>query len=265
MTLPASEQKTMSGGPRNGAPVQRGVIEAERQRIKAVYEQRDAEIDADRYAPWNPDVILARQERVALATEMLHAAGAFPRVGQQCLEVGCGRLGWLGELLAWGLREGDLSAIDLRSERIRQAREALPAADLRVGDATMLPWDDDAFSLVVCSTLFTSILSQEVREAVAKEIERVLQPGGVLLWYDFAVNNPANRQVQKVGRRELRRLFPSFPGTIRSLTLAPPIARRLAPYSGWGCRLAAALPCLRTHLMAVLQKPAEACPAAEAT
>lgn len=185
---------------------------------------------------------------------MLHRAGTFPRSGAQCLEVGFGSLGWLGDLIGWGLRETDLHGIELDAVRAAKACEALPGADLRVGDATELTWDDDSFHLVVASTVFTSILDARVRKLVAKEITRVLAPGGALLWYDFAVNNPRNPHVRKVDRKELKDLFPQLEGEIRSITLAPPLARFVAPKSWVLATILEAIPFLRTHLIAVLVK-----------
>ncbi len=89
---------------------------------------------------------------------------------------------------------------------------------------------------------------------MAREITRVLTPGGALLWYDFAVNNPRNPNVRKVGREELRALFPELRGRIRSATLAPPLTRMVAPRSWVAATLLEALPPLHTHLLAVLVK-----------
>jgi len=107
-------------------------------------------------------------------------------------------------LVCWGLREVDLHGIELDPARAGLTREILPGADLRVGDAVETPLADASFRLVIASTVFTSILDGAVRQVVAAEITRVIAPGGALLWYDFAVNNPRNPNVRKVGRRELR-------------------------------------------------------------
>jgi hypothetical protein len=107
---------------------------------------------------------------------------------------------------------------------------------------------------LIASTLFTSILDPEVRRRVAGEIVRVLAPGGALLWYDFAVNNPANPNVRRVTRRELARLFPSLSGPIRSVTLLPILARAVAPRCWTIATLLEAIPFLRTHLVAVLRR-----------
>jgi ubiquinone/menaquinone biosynthesis C-methylase UbiE len=227
---------------------------AERQRIQLEYARRSREISPDTYAPWQPSPRFEIEVRNRKAATMLQLAGLFPNQGDQCLEVGFGSLGWLGELISWGLGESDLHGVELDPLRAAKARQALPSADLRVGDATELPWDENSFQIVIASTVFTSILDNRVREMVAKEITRVLAPGGALLWYDFAVNNPRNPHVRKVDRRELKELFPQLSGEIKSVTLAPPIARFIAPKSWVLANILEAIPFLRTHLMGVLVK-----------
>lgn len=226
----------------------------ERQRIMAEYRRRDLDVDADKYAPWQPAESLARFQRKRLAAAMLKRLDVFPKPGNQCLEIGYGKLGWLADLIDWGVHERDLHGIELRAARCEQARDALPLADLRIGDASNLPWNNDTFHLVIASTVFSSILSETVRQKIADEISRVLMPGGVLIWYDLAVNNPGNRQVRGISRAELRRLFPRLDGPMRSVTLAPPMARLVAPKSWALATLLETIPVFRTHVMAVLIK-----------
>jgi ubiquinone/menaquinone biosynthesis C-methylase UbiE len=227
---------------------------AEIERIRAEYGRRQREISPNRYAPWQPALSFSFRGRRQMAALMLHQADVFPKAGDPCLEVGFGSIGWLGELITWGVRETDLHGVELDPGRARRAQESLPLADLRIGSATELPYERNTFRLVIASTVFTSILDTNVRGTVAAEISRVLAPGGALLWYDFAFNNPWNSQVRKVNRRELRNLFPLLTGKIRSLTLAPPLARLVRPWS-WTCAaLLEAIPLFRTHLLAVLVK-----------
>lgn len=127
-------------------------------------------------------------------------------------------------------------------------------ADLRVGDATSLPWPDGTFRLVVCSTVFTSILDPLMRRQIASEITRVLVRGGAMLWYDFRINNPKNKNVQKVNRSDLSRLFPELKGALTSVTLAPPLTRLLAPRTWVLASVLESVPALRTHLLGVLLK-----------
>jgi ubiquinone/menaquinone biosynthesis C-methylase UbiE len=235
------------------------LLQRERLRVEDAYRRRQLwEAASDLYAPWNPATILATAQRKRMAALLMKELGVFPPHGARCLEVGSGCRGWLGDLIDWGVREVDLHGIDLDPRRIAQARDALPSADLRVGDATSLPWDDGSFSLVVASTLFTSILEPAARWRAAREIVRVLAPGGCLLWYDFAVNNPRNPDVRRVSRDELRRLFPELRGRVQSCTLAPPLARRLVTHASWTWAVAAGLEAVRvfhTHLLAILVKP----------
>lgn len=229
----------------------------ERERLLAEHRRRESEVPAERYAPWQPAEAMMRGERKRLAALMLRRAGVFPGRDTPCLEIGYGTLGWLGDLITWGVAEGRLHGVELDAGRAARARASLPSADLRTGDASHLPWPDKSFGLVVVSTVLTSILEPAARRAVAREGVRVLGPGGALLWYDFRFDNPGNPHVRGIGRRELRALFPELSGEIRSLTLAPPVARRVAPRSYAAAVLLACLPPLRTHLLAVL-KPRQA-------
>lgn len=226
----------------------------EAERMLAENARREREINSARYAPWSPAEALMREGRRREAARLLHRHGVFPQSGDPVLEVGYGRLGWLADLLGWGLRCFDLHGIELDPARAAAAQAAFPGADLRVGDAAAMTWADESFALVVASTVFTSILDGGVRTSVAAEIVRVLRPGGALLWYDFRVDNPANPNVRGIGRRGLEALFPGLECHLRSLTLAPPLARAVAPVS-WGlATLLEGLPFLRSHLLGVLVK-----------
>ncbi len=229
----------------------------EQQRILREYRRREQEVDADLYAPWNPAEDFLRAGRRRVAISLLRRAGVFPVAGEPVLEVGYGRIGWLGELLGWGLRTADLHGIELDEHRGQAARRALPAADLRIGDAAELPWEDGTFQLVVASTVFSSILDDDLRRRIAAEIERTLAPGGALLWYDFRYRNPRNRQVRAISSTELRELFPRLEGKIRSASLLPPLARRTLLWSVLLTAALEAIPPLRSHLVAVLRKPRE--------
>jgi len=229
-------------------------IEREKNRIETEYRRRETEVESDLYAPWQPAESFIVAERKNTAARLLQNAGKFPVLGDKCLEIGYGKLGWLADLISWGLRETDLSGIELDEKRARIAQNALPNADLRVGDATNLPWADDSFKVVVASTVFSSILDADVRKLIAGEISRVLISGGVFVWYDLAVDNPRNRNVKGISAKELKNLFPQFAGEIKRVTLAPPIARLIAPRSLTLATFLSAFPFLRTHLLAVLVK-----------
>jgi len=230
------------------------IVTAERERIQVEYQRRAREINPDLYAAWQPASRFMLESRNRAGAAMLHQMDVFPRAGDECLEVGYGNVGWLTELIGWGVSESDLHGIELSPARANRARQSLPIADLRIGDAVELPWEDGSFQLVVASTLFTSVLDDEVRGLIADEIFRVMAPGGALLWYDFAYNNPRNPNVRGIGRAEIKKLFPELRGKIRSVTLAPPLTRLIAPRWWTLASFLESIPPLRTHLIAVLIK-----------
>lgn len=231
-------------------------INKENSRVRAEYNRRENEIDLTKYAPWQPGEILMTSERKRLAAAMLRKIDRFPKAGDKCLEIGYGKLGWLADLISWGLHETDLHGIELDTNRAAQARAALPGADLRIGDASRMPWVNGYFDFVIVSTLFSSILDARVRAAIADEIGRVLSPGGIVIMYDIAVNNPRNKNLRRVSRSELNTMFSNFRSYRRSTTLAPPIARVVASRSWTMAVLLSSVPILRTHFLAVLVKTA---------
>ncbi|MFN7951149.1 MAG: class I SAM-dependent methyltransferase [bacterium] len=229
-------------------------LATERARIRAEYARRELEVPADLWAPWQPAASFLVGRRRALAARLLHERAVFPRAGDRCLEVGCGSVGWLGELISWGLGESDLAGIDLEPRRLARARRALPGADLVLGDAAALPWASGRFALVIASTVLSSVHSLAMRRAIAHEMARVLRPDGAVLWYDLAISNPTNPGVQPVSRAELLGLFPGFAAIVRRATLAAPLARRIVPWSETAALVLEACPWLRTHWLAVLTR-----------
>lgn len=228
----------------------------ERSRMLAENARRRAARSENRYAPWDPAERLMVDERRRVAARLLHRAGAFPAESTPCLEIGFGDGGWLPEILAWRVAETSLHGAEVDASRAAQVKRRLPAACLVVTGGACLPHADEAFGLVVASTVFSSILDPGVRRSLAAEIVRVLHRDGALLFYDLAVDNPRNRNVRGLSSGQIRALFPSLDGEIRRVTLAPPLARVVAPRSVAMATLLGTLPFLRTHRLAVLGKSA---------
>jgi SAM-dependent methyltransferase len=227
---------------------------AEADRIAAEYARRAAAIPADRYSPAAPAQLLLRQSRERAVLAALRRAGMLPLAGRRILDVGCGTGQWLADFETWGADRERLAGIDLLPERIEAARARLePGADLRQGDASRLPWPSAHFDFVLLSTVFSSILEAGMRAAVAAEMARVLAPGGMILWHDFFVDSPRNRAVRGIRRREIAALFPGFDVELRRITLAPPIARAVAPRSQLAAIALEALRVLDTHYLGVLR------------
>lgn len=110
------------------------------------------------------------------------------------------------------------------------------------------------FDIVMQSTVFSSILSEDDRMAVAARMRSLLAPGGVILWYDFKFDNPKNKEVKKVTKAQIHQYFEGASITFKKTTLAPPIGRRVGGAYNFFNTL---FPFLRTHLVAVIQYPAQ--------
>lgn len=226
----------------------------EADRIRAEYGRRADEIADERYSAAQPAALFIRQtvERAALAA--LGDAGALPLGDRRVLDVGCGEGQWLVDFETWGARADRLAGIDLVEERAVACRARVPAADVHAGDASALPWPDGSFDVVLQSMLMSSVLDPAMRSAVTGEMARVLAPGGLVLWYDFFVDNPRNPNVRGIKRDELAGLFDGFEIAWRRVTLAPPLVRALVPRARFLASGLQALRVLDTHAVAVLRR-----------
>ena len=225
----------------------------ERARIQAEYERRLAEMLPGRYAPDAVSTIaLVRSREIALLD--LLKGHRINLDDSRVLDLGCGGGGELQRLLALGSDPRRLTGIDLLPFRLDGAREAVPGVAFLAADGGAMPFRDSSFDLAMLFTVLSSILDPGLRHEVAEEVRRVLRPGGALLWYDFKWN-PTNRQTTGIGPRHIRELFPTFNHETRSVTLAPPIARAVAPRSMRLSELLERVPFLRSHTIGIAVKP----------
>ena len=228
-----------------------GELEAIRERYS-----RRATIPTGRYSRFNPEVLARVHERQRATIALLATQGIRSLEGLDVIEVGCGSGGNLIEFLEFGAEPQRLVGNELLADRVDQARRLLPeAVRLFHGDAAALPFKEASFDIVYQSTVFSSILDDALQVSVAAAMWRWLKPGGGVLWYDFTYNNPANPDVRGVPMSRVHELFPE--GHIRSqrITLAPPIARRVAAVHPSLYTLFNQLPFLRTHVLAWVSKP----------
>ena len=106
---------------------------------------------------------------------------------EEILDVGTGAGGYLHLFVGLGAIPNRCHGIDLVAERIRQASMIYPEADFRVGDACDLPYADESFSLV---SQFTCLCNIPDPAPAAREMVRVLRPGGHIIWFDLARTKP---------------------------------------------------------------------------
>ncbi len=211
---------------------------------------------SQRYSPLQPDVWQTLHERQRVLLGLLAANGHSRLDTLRLAEVGCGEGGNLLELLRLGFAPAHLQGLELLSERQRVARERLPAATrVWLGDATQADIEPASQDLVLQSTVFSSLLDDAFQQRLAAAMWRWLKPGGAVVWYDFTVNNPRNADVRGVPLARVRALFPQGRVQQRRVTLAPPLARAVCRVHPALYGVFNALPCLRTHLLAWVEKP----------
>jgi SAM-dependent methyltransferase len=210
----------------------------------------------DRYNLLRPEVWQTVHERQRALLRLLARLGITDLASLMALEVGCGSGDNLLELLRLGFAPEHLAGIELLPERFAQARRVLPAGlTLWQGDASQCAIEAASRDIVLQSTVFSSLLDDAFQQRLADAMWRWVKPGGAVLWYDFTYDNPRNPDVRGVPPSRVRALFPQGRITRRRVTLAPPIARavvRLHPGLYTVCN---ALPLVRTHLLAWIEKP----------
>jgi ubiquinone/menaquinone biosynthesis C-methylase UbiE len=205
-----------------------------------------------RWSLWEPSYLFIQQDRERAILRLLDRHGFRSLTGAKVLEIGCGSGFVLGEFIRFGLSPSNAVGVDTNDERIATARERFPQLDFRVANAAEMPFPDQTFDLVLAFTLFTSIPDPDERLAVADDVQRVLRPGGALLWYDYWIN-PTNPKTRALGLAEIRRLFGCEPVEAQRVTLAPPLARMFASRSWFACELLSKVPPLRTHWLALVR------------
>lgn len=226
----------------------------EAERILKRYQRRQL-LPAGRYTLFDPGNLFIVHQRERLLLSMLVRQGLSDLSIIRILEVGCGDGWWLRRFLEYGANPENLAGVDLIPQRVERARHLSPNIRVEQGDASQLAYEDRSFDIVLQSTVFSSILDDGMRHRVAAEMLRVLRPGGLIIWYDLMMDNPRNPDVQGLRRHEVEALFPGCRFEFRRTTLAPPLARRLAPVSWTACQLLSFPFFLRSHYLAFIHKP----------
>lgn len=133
---------------------------------------RQAEAYEDRFVP-----ALFRQ----WVEPVLHAAE--PAAGDRLLDVACGT-GVVARAAAERvLPGGSVVGLDLNPAMLTVARRVAPQIDWRQGDATALPFSEDAFDIVTCQA---GIFFFPDPTAALGEMSRVTRPGGRAVVQSFS-------------------------------------------------------------------------------
>jgi SAM-dependent methyltransferase len=150
-----------------------------------------------------------------------------------------------------GIQWQNVWANELLDDRFEILKMKFPYCNLYKGDASQLELKQE-FDVVFQSTVFTSVLNNELKQKLADKMMEMVKTDGIILWYDFMYDNPRNKHVRGVKKAEIKKLFAKA-GNIQfyKVTLAPPISRRF--YRIYHL-INTLFPFLRTHVIAVIKK-----------
>ncbi len=99
--------------------------------------------------------------------------------GLRVCDAGCGT----GGVLRWVLERNPgarPAGVDISSEAVALARVRVPEADLRVAPLSELPFEEATFDVVATNDVVQHVPERHL-EASARELRRLLAPGGALL------------------------------------------------------------------------------------
>jgi len=157
------------------------------------------------------------------------------RESAKILDVGCGNGIGLIQLLRLGFNPQQMSGIDIDEKRIAEARERLPLADFKCTSAESMPYDDGTFDIVMESTMFVLMPSEETAQRIAKEMVRVTRRGGYLMLIDWRYSKPGSDVYKAMNKKRIAELFgvgtaTQFVARERG-ALVPPVGRALSRYA----------------------------------
>lgn len=227
------------------------------ERLRRVYRDYDDDPEtARRWSDGNPGNRAIADQRRARSRSLLREQGRWPVAGTRTLELGCGSGGALADLFGDVVDSAPIVGVDLSDERLRVAAARVPAVALVRAEGSLMPFPSARFDLVVAFTVFSSVRDGRLAQRMAAEVDRVLRPGGAVVWYDMRHPNLRNPHTRAMPKRAVRALFPGFVAQFEPITLLPPLARRLGRATGRVYGALALLRPLNSHYLGLLRKPA---------
>jgi len=176
---------------------------------------------------------------------------------RRLLDAGCANGKWLEICCGrWGARPIHCFGNDKREEPWRDWRQAGRGAEITfiLKSTHELDFPPQSFDIVHQSMMLSSIVDPETRTRTAEVLWSMLRPNGVLISYDFWLN-PLNSATVGIDRAELRRLFPEGREVYaRTVTLAPPLARKLTKLRKPLLLALEKLRFMNTHLLVALKR-----------
>jgi 2-polyprenyl-3-methyl-5-hydroxy-6-metoxy-1,4-benzoquinol methylase len=181
-----------------------------------------------------------------------------PLGGRRLLDAGCANGKWL-EICCrrWGAQRAHCFGNDIRELPWRDWRRVNLDSEITFIPKASHELDlaPESFDVVHQSMMLSSIVDPGIRTRTAEVLWGLLRPNGILISYDFWLN-PQNPCTVGIHPAELRRLFPHGRKVYaRSLTLAPPLARKLTVLRKPVLLALEKVRVMNSHLLVALQRP----------
>ena len=223
----------------------------ETDRIKNVYDKY-----IEKYDKWSENNL---GNQLIYAERLMHIISLLKNhkirlAGKKILDIGCAGGALFPILNDLGVSSRNINGIDIRANRIEDAKRMFPKSNLKVMDARNLEFFDNTFDIIITFTLFSSILQNTFRKQIAKEMIRVLKPDGIILYYDFRYNNPFNKNVLRMNDYDINILFPHMEKTLQLITVLPPLIRNMSYLSKIIYPTLSKIQFIKTHYIGLFRK-----------
>lgn len=222
-------------------------------RIKQVYDERykTAKIDYNSLVPMNNYFVISREKSLL---QLLYKYIGTDISKIKVLDVGFGSGGDILNLVKYGFEVTNVSGVEVLTGQVKKLKEILPSANLQLTESFTLPFKDNCMDLILQSTVLSSILDFNSRKELAGEMYRVAKPDGKIFSYDIRIFNPWNKNVTKIDKTEINKLFPQAKTAFYSTTLNPVIVRKIGKFSTLLCEILDKIPFLCSHYYTVIEK-----------
>lgn len=181
----------------------------------------------------NPGVmfqVLAAEKAFVLAVRQINHPPALARV----LDVGSGEGGNIYQYLRLGYLPENITGIEIQKELVGNAQSLYPSINFMHADASKIDIEDCSFDIVAESTMFATLVDDEVSSKIASEMLRVCKPGGYILLADWRTPKPGDLSYKALTRSRLSALFKlgneTFLLGVYRGSLVPPVGRFLSAY-----------------------------------
>lgn len=192
-------------------------------KIQERYQRRDRKGLSGRYVN-NRYEILSRTERESVYTGIITDHFKCPPTELSVLEIGAGTGVNILYFQNLGIPDEQIHANELLDERVGILRKKFSGINIYSGNALDIP-NNVRFDVVMQSLVFTSVLDKKFKSKLSQKLIGLTSSNGLILWYDFIYDNPFNRDVKGIGKKEIKSYFPGFKMDFFRVTVVPPVGR----------------------------------------